>query len=311
MTKSQIEYILSVAQLKNFGKAADACFITQSTLSAMVAKFEEQIGIIIFNRKTRPVSITKEGEKVIKSLKNIYREFHLLDETINDIKGQELGNLSIACIPTVASYLYPMILNQLSDAYPKVNFSIHEFTTENIIENIFEGSLDIGILSTPIENKNLLEYDLYNEKFLLYDCNNQSKKTHYSVADIDLNRLWLMKEGHCLRNQVGKICQLKQEQKIKGNITYNCGSISTLIKMVELNKGVTLLPYLATANNHQIEEQSIFNLIEPIPSRKIGIITHKNFIKKRLLKNIISIIMQSVNQYLPQQENKISIIKPF
>ena len=132
MTKSQIEYILALDNLRNFGLAADACFVSQSTLSAMVAKFENNTGVEIFNRKMRPVTVTPQGQKVLKSLKSIYREYQILDEKLNEIKGFEVGALSIACIPTVAPYLYPLILNSLSTKYPKVNFTIHEFTTEVI-----------------------------------------------------------------------------------------------------------------------------------------------------------------------------------
>lgn len=311
MTKNQIEYILALAQHKNFGKAADACFITQSTLSAMIGKFEQQIDILIFNRKTRPISITQQGEQVLKSIRSIYREFQLLDEVINDIQGNEVGNLSIACIPTVAPYLYPLILNHISKQYPKVNFTIHELTTENITEQIIAGQIDIGIVSVPLNNKELIEYDLYCEDFLLYDSGRQKKKSKYRVSDIDLDRLWLMEEGHCLRNQVGKICELRQQKKINGNLNYNCGSIFTLIEMVKMNQGVTLLPRLALLNNLHLEKKSIHPLSKPIPTRKIGIITHKHFTKKRMLKTISQIIKDEVNKHLLPTSAKQSVIEPF
>ena len=311
MTKNQIEYILALAQHKNFGKAADACFITQSTLSAMVAKFEQQIDVVIFNRKTRPLSITPQGQQILKSIQSIYREFQLLDELVNDIQGHEIGNLSIACIPTVAPYLYPLILNRLSNTYAKVNFTIHELTTEIITEQIIAGQIDVGIVSVPLNNKNLIEHDLYCEDFVLYDCGQQKKRSQYRVSDIDLDRLWLMEEGHCLRNQVGKICELRQQKKINGNLNYSCGSIFTLIEMVNMNRGVTLLPRLALMNNLQIESKFVYPLLKPIPTRKIGIITHKHFNKNRLLKSLNQIIIEEVDKHLIGASSKHSIIHPF
>ncbi len=310
MTRSQIEYILALAKLESFGKAAKACFVTQSTLSAMVAKVEEQIGITLFNRKTRPVSLTPQGERVVKVLKSIYREYQVFDEVVNEIKGYDVGDLSIACIPTVAPYLYPLILNEMSRKHSEINFTIHELTTENIIEEIIAGDIDVGIVSIPLEHEELKEYDLYVEDFLLYDCGNTSKSSKFKVSDIDLERLWLMEEGHCMRNQVGKICELRQLKKINGNLTYNCGSIFTLIEMVKMNKGVTLLPRLALANNTQIQEHNIYNILAPVPSRKIGIVTHKNYVKKGMLSDLIQIIKDAVEGFLPKNTSEQAIFKP-
>ena len=134
----------------------------------MVAKFEQQAGIIIFDRKTKPITVTPHGEQIIKYLKNINREYHLLDEGINQIKGVESGNLRIACIPTVAPYLFPLMLGKIGRTYPKVTFSIRELTTEMIVKELMAGNLDIGIVSTPLDIKEIIERPLYKEPFVLY-----------------------------------------------------------------------------------------------------------------------------------------------
>lgn len=311
MTRSQLEYILALDKLRNFGQAAKACFITQSTLSAMVAKFELQNEVEIFNRNTRPISITPDGAIIIKSLKSIYREFQLLDEKINEIKGFEIGELNIACIPTVAPYLYPLILNIISESFPKVNFNIFELTTETMIDEIVDGNIDVGIASTPLEHKELKEFDLYEEDFVIYDCGNKSKSKRFKVSDIDLDRLWLLEEGHCLRNQVGKICEMRQKKKMKGNLVYSCGSIYTLIEMVKKNNGVTLLPRLALVNNTELKAENIYNLSKPVPSRKIGFICHKNFSKNSLIKSLSKIIEESVKVHLIKNSKKSLTINPF
>ena len=310
MTRSQIKYILAVENLKSFGKAADACFVTQSTLSTMVAKFEKQIGIQIFNRKNKPISITPHGEIILKALKSIQREFQLLDERINEVKGIEHGNVSLACIPTVAPFLYPLILNKLSNEFKHVNFSIHELTTEKIITELISGNLDMGIVSTPLDNKNLIEYPLYQEDFLLYDCGSQSHHIQ-NGTQIDFERLWLLEEGHCLRNQIADICELREHKKINGNLTYNCGTLYTLIEMVKINKGVTLLPRLALMKNKHIKKENIYPLTKPIPVREIGLIIHKNFIKKRILNYLNDLIKDVTSKYINQTPSKKSIVKPF
>ncbi len=311
MTRSQIEYILAVAQLRSFSKAAEVCFVTQSTLSSIVAKFEQQTGIVLFDRKTKPITVTANGAVLIEYLKSIDRAFQLLDEGVNQIKQYEAGNLSIACIPTVAPYLFPLILNKLSKFYPKVTFEVHEITTERIIEAIVEGKIDIGIVSTPLEHKYLVEYPLYQEDFLLYDCGDKNKNTDYKVSDIDLERLWLLEEGHCLRNQVGKICELRQQKKINGNLIYNCGTIFSLIEMVKLNKGITLLPRLALSSNMGINTDCIYELSSPAPTREIGIVTYQNFIKKRILNDLIARIKTAVHPHLKNDLTYTRMVKPF
>lgn len=311
MTRSQIEYILAVAQYKSFSKAAEACFVTQSTLSALVGKFEQQSGIVLFDRKTKPVTLTQHGEKVIRHLKSVNREFQLLDEGINQIKGYEAGNLRIACIPTVAPHLFPLILNYISASYPKVNFNIHEMTTETTIDEILAGNIDIGIVSTPLHHHDLEEHHLYYEDFLVYDCGCKNTTTAYQVSDIDLERLWLLEEGHCLRNQVGKICDLRQQKKINGNLIYSCGTIYSLVEMVKLNKGITLLPRLALINNPQIDHSCVYPLSAPAPTREIGIITHKNFIKKRILQDLIHRIQGIVPPLLPVNLSENQSVEPF
>lgn len=311
MNRNQIEYILALAKFRNFREAAESCFITQSTLSTMIAKFEDQIGIEIFNRKTRPLSITPKGEVLLQSIRSISREFQLMDENINELNGTEVGQIRIACIPTIAPYLYPIIIDKITQYYPEVSFFIHELTTQNIVDEIQTGNIDIGIVSIPLENKDLLSYPLYEEEFLVYDWAKKKKNSGYKASDIDLDRLWLLEEGHCLRNQVGSFCELRKKHKINGNINYNCGSIFTLIKMVKSNKGVTLLPKLATIENEEIEHNKLFRLSAPTPVRKIGMVTHKNFVKKRILLSLAGIINDSVQSLLKSRRKEVKYLKPF
>jgi len=311
MTRSQIEYILAVEQLRNFGKAADYCHITQSTLSAMVAKVESQIGVYIFNRKSKPVSVTAEGKKIIAQLKNIHREFLIFDEAVNQIKGIETGNLSIAAIPTVAPYLFPLILGDIAAKFPQVNFTVHELTTSKIVNDIKSGKIDIGIVSTPLNEGELIETHLYNEPFVVYDKRPDHLKSESGITidSIDSSKLLLLEEGHCLSNQVLKICKLEQVQKLHPSMTYYSGSIESLKRMVDVNEGITLLPAFSVKDASDEELKFIRSFDPPIPSRQIGLVTHKNFIKSNLAKGIISIINEQTQPYIENKELK--IIMPF
>ena len=311
MTRSQIEYILAVHKMKNFSKAAESCFITQSTLSAMVAKFEEFTGVTLFNRKTKPISTTQEGEVLIQQLKNINREFQILNDTVGQLKGYEEGQINLACIPTVAPFLLPLILRDISTHFPRVKFKIHEMTTSQVINHLVSGDIDIGIVSTPLKQDELIEYALYDEEFLLLDYGESEKSPTYKAEDIDIERLWLLEEGHCMRNQVNTICQLRSKKKTSSNLSYSTGSIYSVVEMVKEQKGVTLLPYLAIEKNLQVDKNHLFSFNEPIPSREIGIVTHKHFIKKKILSDIINIIQTQIKNKTSLSSKEKYKVNPF
>lgn len=313
MTKSQIEYILAVERCRSFSKAADSCFVTQSTLSTIIAKFEQQTDIKLFDRKTKPISITTEGAVLIRHLKSIAREFDYLEEAIQQIKGVQSGQLTIAAIPTVAPYLFPLIIKSIAERYPKVNFTILEMTTQRIIEALQEGSIDIGIVSTPLEIKHILETPIYSEAFVLYDKRPPAQRTaaaKIDVSEIDYNKLWLLEEGHCFRNQVKKICNLRQKKTIKSNITYQSGTIESLKKFVATNQGLTLLPYSSTLDLSDTEAACVRQFNAPVPAREIGLVTHSNFVKKKLLRGLVELIHEKIGD-LFKLEVSSNIIKPY
>jgi len=286
MNIQQIQYVLAVAELKNFGKAAEKCFITQSTLSTMIVRFEEEIGITIFDRKTKPATISKEGEEIIRQLKLIATEINKLNEIAESLKGEITGNLKIGVIPTVAPYILPHFLEDFTGKFPKMDFEISEITTAVIIDSLIKRELDVGIVSIPLEQSDLLEIPLYNETFVLYDCQSKNGRK-LQIEDIDHERLWLLEEGHCLRTQVQKICDFDQDTvRVNSNFKYKSGTIDSLMRFVKMNKGITFLPYLATLEFNKEDQKKINNFEAPIPVRTIGLIYHKHFVKKQVLEEL-------------------------
>jgi len=310
MNLQQIDYILAVEELKSFSKAATKCFIGQSTLSTMIGKFEDEIEIRIFDRSTKPISITKEGIEIIRQLKIIKKEIENLAETKNALKGQLSGTLKIGIIPTVATYLLPLFLKEFIQQFPDIYFTVSELTTAQISEHIHSRSLDIGIISIPLKDKNLLETTLYNEPFLLYDM--QSKKQQkIKVTNIDTNRLWLLEEGHCMRTQVNTICDADNRNCYNNsNLEYKSGSINTLLKFVKLNNGLTLIPYLSAIEMPDEDQVRLNTFKAPIPVRSIGMITHKHFVKKQILQLLQSAIQQKVQPLLNDINLQQQVINP-
>lgn len=310
MNVQQIEYVIAVSKLRNFGKAAAQCFITQSTLSTMIARFETEIGVIVFDRKTKPVSITKEGEQIIQQLKIISKEIANLNEVVNALKGEIVGHLKIGAIPTVAPYLFPLFLYDFIKKFPKVHFEISEITTEKIMDSLKKRDLDIGIVSTPLEDSEIIETPLYNEPFLLFDSDNNKQSENFTIGDIDFNRLWLLEEGHCMRTQIEKICDLREKRILNGNLDYKSGTIDTLMKFVNKNRGLTLLPQLAVLDLPESEHIHLKKFKAPIPVRTIGLVVHKHFVKKNILELLKGEIQAKVIPLIEKNKEGERVVNP-
>ncbi|WMX16433.1 MULTISPECIES: hydrogen peroxide-inducible genes activator [unclassified Aureispira] len=310
MNIQQIKYAIAVAEVQSFGKAAEKCFITQSTLSTMVSKLESELGLQLFDRKTKPITTTKEGAAILKQLKIIHKELDILDEVVGDLKGESSGQLNIGVIPTVAPYLLPLFLNNFVQQHPNIKFVISEMTTDHIIKGLESRNLDIGILSTPLKHDTLIEKPLYNEPFLLFDKTRRSSKKNIKVSEIDCNRLWLLNEGHCLRTQVETICNLHTQRDDNWNLEYKSGTIDTLMKFVRKNQAITLLPYLATLDLPEEDLEYLHPISAPQPAREISLVVHQHFVKKRILDSIQTSIQNVTHPILEQQQRKKWLVAP-
>ena len=310
MNIQQFQYVLAIVDSKNFELAAESCFITQSNLSNMVRRFEDEIGIKIFNRKTRPVSITIEGKEVINKLRIVIRKVESLKSVIQEIKDEMIGELKIGVIPTIAPHLLPLFLSKFTNQFPSVKVVVKEIPTAEIRESLKNKTLDIGLLAIPIEDSELVEQELYSEPFLVYDCRDYEKTSKISINDVDYSKLWLLQEGHCLRTQVCHICE-KYNMSPKGsmNFEFEFGSMDSLLHFTKVNKGITIIPYLASLDFSIEEKGNIVEFTNPIPVRSVGLLTHKSFVKKRLANELQKIIQESVALLIPEIEQT-EVIKP-
>lgn len=310
MNIQQFQYILAVVELKNFEAAAEKCFITQSTLSTMIRKFEDEIGIKIFNRKTKPVTITQEGHQIINRLSVINNEINLMKNMIQEIKGDTGGELKMGIIPTIAPYLLPLFLNDFANAFPRIKILIKEITTTEIQKELKSRNIDIGILAIPLNNNDLNELELYSEPFLVYDHTGKVNKKKISIEDLDYSKLCLLAEGHCLRTQILQLCE--QSDKLDSNninFKLESGSMDTLFKVTKMRKGITIIPHLASLDLLNDEKNKLVGFRSPIPVRKVGLVTHKFFVKKKLLYALQELIQKSVSGLIHRKEKQ-NVLNP-
>jgi LysR family transcriptional regulator, hydrogen peroxide-inducible genes activator len=299
MTITQLEYIVAVDTHRHFAKAAEKCFITQPTLSMQIQKLEEKLGSKIFDRSKQPVIPTEIGEEIIQQARIILNEVKKIDQLISDKQGILQGELKIGIIPTLAPYLLPLFLQPFLKKYPDVTIKVKEMTTDIIVEKLKTGRIDAGLLVTPLQEPSITEYPLFYEELVAYVSKKNAafKKTYVLADDIDLKELWLLEEGHCFRSQIINLCELKKQTKEKSNFEYEAGSVETLRKMVELNNGVTILPELATLDFSTKQLNMIRHFKSPAPVREVSLVTHRDYMKKKL----IDVLKQQIIDILPQK----------
>ncbi len=299
MNIQQLEYIVAVDNCRHFVKASEKCFVTQATLSMMIKKLEDELEVKIFDRSRQPVVPTDIGKKIIAQSKIILHESSRLGEIVKEAQGELSGELRIGIIPTLAPYLLPLFMNSFLKKYPMVRLRISELTTDDIIHQLENHSLDAGLLSTPLRLPSIMEQTLFYEPFVVYAASGEKilKKKYVLANDIDVNRLCLLEEGHCLRAQAFNLCELRNKEKELHQLDFATGSIETLKKIVETNEGITILPMLALKDMSAKQKNNVRYFKAPAPVREIGLVTYRYFVKERL----INILNEEILNHIPQE----------
>jgi len=296
MTLVQLEYIIAVDTYKSFVMAAEKCFVTQPTLSMQIQKLEASLGIRIFDRSKQPVLPTELGRAIINQARIVIKESDKIKELITETKDELGGEIKIGVIPTLAPYILPKILGSFMEKYPKIKLQIWESTTKKVVQELKVGLLDCGILSTPLGDDELIEHPLFYENFVAYISKDSSlnNKSLVSAADLLNEKLWLLNEGHCMRNQVLNICMKKRLMHPEETLQYNTGSVETLKRMVDMNSGVTILPELSILEFGESQLERVRYFKSPEPVREISLVTTKNFLKKRAISLLSKEILSAV-----------------
>ena len=310
MNIQQFEYVIALAETRHFETAAERCFVTQSTLSTMIAKLESELGIAIFDRKRKPLAITAEGQLLIDRMQIIVREITQLNEVGKELKGEIKGEITLAVIPTIAPFLLPLFLQSFASKFPSLKIRVRELTTAEIMRQLKSRDLDIGIVSTPLLDSELEEFKVYDEPFVYFDAGKKHPKS-VAVDKLDLRSLVLLEEGHCMRTQVLHFCDIKRKPvSNRLNFEFKAGSIDSLLRFVRANKAATLLPYLATSEMPLRDLNRISRISGQEPYRSVGLVVHRHFVKRRLLEILQQEILEKVSKVMPMKRMKGEELKP-
>ena len=297
MNIQQLEYILAVDTYRHFAKAAEHCRVTQPTLSMMIQKLEDELGIKLFDRNLQPVRPTPAGRKVIEQARNVLYQASLIKDIVNEEEQTLKGTFRLAVLPTIAPYLLPRFFQQITEKHPDMDIRILEMKTAPTMAALQNGEIDAAIIANqPVEAQ--LQGDiLYYEEFFGYVAKSEPifKKELIRTSDISDERLWLLDEGHCFRDQLMRFCQM---EKVKlHQASYRLGSLETFMRMVESGNGITFIPQLATYQLSNEQKELIRPFAIPIPTREIVWVTRKDFIRH----TIAGILIESIKKSVPKE----------
>lgn len=293
MTLQQLRYIVALDNYRHFATAAEKCFVAQPTLTLQVKKLEQELSTIIFDRKKHPLQPTPLGKEIIVKARQILREADALEVLVSSKKEIMTGRFHIGIIPTVAPYLLPKFLHEFTKKNNGTHLVIHEMQTEEIIKGLKRNTLDIGLLVTPLEEKELREIALYQEPFLGYLPPNHPMYNEKLLDRKKLKRegLLILTEGHCFRSQVLNICSDSAMDNQK--FSYQSGSIETLKNLVKTGVGFTLVPELSIFES-SMDTPYVRRFQEPQPTREVSLVVHKSFAKEALLNSLRDTIQENL-----------------
>jgi LysR family hydrogen peroxide-inducible transcriptional activator len=222
------------------------------------------------------------------------------------------GVFRLAVIPTVAPYILPGLLEKYVAHFPDVKLQVKELETKQIVQALRNNEIDAGLLSTPLEEGGLKEYPLFYEPFVGYFSEDEKalKKRLIAPEDIELDRIWLLNEGHCMRNQIINLCS-EQVQKLQAErpFRYESSNVETLRKMVDKNGGMTVLPELATFEFHEDQQDRLRYFEDPEPVREIGLVTNDHFVKLSMLQSLMDEILELVPEKMRVQKKNRKVLR--
>lgn len=295
MTLQQLEYIVALDKTRHFVRAAEMCGVTQPTLSAMIQKLEDELDCRIFDRSSHPIVPTEIGVAVIQQAQVVLFNVNQLKENVLVQRGTVAGNLSLSIIPTVAPYLLPGIISLFRSDYPEISLKVSEMRTETIIEKLHTAEIDMAILSTPLEDPKILEVPLYYEKFIAYIAPEEPMYAQEEVStnEMPLDHLWVLEEGHCLRNQVFNFCENKTHSSI-----YEAGSIDTLVKIVDRNGGYTVIPELHVDLLNETQKQNLRKIVRPEATREIALVIRHDYVREGMMNAVANTVKKIIPQHM-------------
>ena len=296
MTLTELRYIVAVAQKKHFGQAAQACFVSQPTLSIAIKKLEEELDVKLFERSSKnEIRITEIGQKIIEQAQKVLRETQVIGEIAQQGQDPLSGNFRLGAIYTIGPYLLPDLIPRLTQSAPNMTLIIQENFTHNLTRLLKQGELDAIIISYPFEEAGIETMPLYLEPFLVavHYKHNWTSRAQVKPTDLIGEDLMLLGAGHCFRDQVLEVCPQAINESNELTRTLEGSSLETIRHMVAAGTGITVLPCTSVLNSQTNESLiQIKPFAPPQPSRTVALAWRKHFPRQEAIKLILQTIQQ-------------------
>ena len=292
MNLRDLRYLVALADHKHFGRAAEASFVSQPTLSTQLKKFEEEIGMALVERNPRNVMLTEVGEAVVARARVILREADEIKAIARRAKDPESGTVRLGIFPTLGPYLLPHVIPNIVARFPKLELILVEEKTQVLLKKLHDGELDAAILALPIHDDSLHAEFLFKETFVLAlnKRHRMARARRVKLQDLADERLLLLDDGHCLRDQALEVCQMAGAGEKTG---FRATSLETLRHMVSANVGLTLLPALSVhAPAPSSPNIALISFVEPAPHRRIAMIWRRTSALTVFLQQLVPMIRQ-------------------
>lgn len=292
LTLKQMRYFEALARHGHFGRAAEVCAISQPALSMQIKEMEESVGSTLFERASRQVRLTNFGEAFALRVRDILRSVDELEDLARASKDRLVGRLRIGVIPTIAPYLLPSILSNLTRMNADLDIHVRETLTPKLIQGLADGRLDTAIVALPVSEPSLSETALFSEDFVLVRPGVDAGKPVPNRETLSEMRLLLLEEGHCFRDQALSFCNM---QSVRPRELLDGSSLSTLVQMVGAGIGVTLIPEMAVALETRSVSVSVARFTSPQPSRTVGMIWRKTSPLVKQLLQVAEVVRHSAS----------------
>ena len=286
MNLRALQYFVKLAELQHFSKAAEACFVSQPTLSTQIMKLEEELGVQLVERIPRKVKLTPVGKEIADRARHVLRDIDQIRMTARRSRDPETGSLRLGMFPTLAPYLLPHVVPGIRERFPELKLQLAEEKSEDILRQLDDGVLDAALLALPLEDDGLEMEILFEEPFMLAmpQSHPLCDRNEVSLADLDGRELLLLADGHCLREQALEVCALTGAHE---SVDFHATSMETLRQMVAAEVGITLMPVLAIKPPIALTQNMRFRpFSKPAPSRTIALVWRRSSPLGSLMRNL-------------------------
>jgi LysR family transcriptional regulator, hydrogen peroxide-inducible genes activator len=287
-----LRYLVAVADLRHFGKAAARCFVSQPTLSAQLKKLEQVLGLQLIERAPHNVSLTAAGEEIVARARRILEASDEVVTLARSLRDPLAGRLRVALLPTIGPYLLPHVAPVIRRSLPRLQLRLYEYQTATMLEKLHAGELDLGILALPVELAGLEVRELYREAFTvaLPERHPLAAQPSVKVADLKGETLLLLEEGHCLRDQALEVCS---RVGVRDSQDFRATSLETLRQMVATGAGVTLLPELAGRGAYRSARGVVLRpFARPVPVRHVGAVWRRTTARRAAIDALCQLIAE-------------------